>query len=139
MRYGKALTFCAAFVVSVVAASGVGSPASGKGGPILVNAPPDDVISRHISYADLNLVSAAGEQKLQGRVRHAVNGLCFEAAGGFDEPLMFSTAEARCTQASWEAAQPQIRSAVMRAREIAATGKSSIVAAALTITASVHK
>jgi hypothetical protein len=40
----------------------------------------------------------------------------------------------RCSGLAWDGARPQILRAVQRAREIAATGSSSIAAAAITIT-----
>jgi hypothetical protein len=39
-----------------------------------------------------------------------------------------------CSGLAWDGARPQILRAVQRAREIAATGSSSIAAAAITIT-----
>ena len=137
MRYAKALSFCAAIVVSASAVSGVGSPAYGKGGPILVNAPPEDMVVRHVSYADLNLAAPAGERALISRVRFAVNDMCSAVSQAYDSA--FRNAENRCTNASWDQAKPQIDSALSRAREIAQTGRSSIVAAALTITLPVEK
>jgi UrcA family protein len=119
--------------------SGVGSPAFGKGGPILVNAPADDIVTRHVGYADLNLAAAAGQQALVSRVKYAVNDMCLQISGGSDGAFMSGTAQARCSRASWDEARPQIDSAVLRARQIAATGRSSILAAALTITAPVER
>lgn len=135
MRHVKPLSFSAVFCVTVASLSVLGSPAVAKGRPILVNAPAEEeVVARHIGYADLNLAAAAGEQALIVRVDSAVNGLCDEAQGGRDRSFMFNLAQTRCVRATWEQARPQIDLALQRAREIASTGKSSIAAAALTIT-----
>lgn len=133
MRHVKLLSFSTVVCVSVASLSVLGSPALAKGRPILVNAPAEEVVTRHIGYADLNLAAAAGEQALMGRVDSAVNVLCDEAQGGRDRSFMFNLAQTRCVRATWEQARPQIDLALQRAREIASTGKSSIAAAALTI------
>ena len=131
MKSSKSLHAFAAIAV-FVAAWGPASPALGKTGPIVVQAPPD-VVVRHVSYADLNLAAPAGERTLVGRVRTAVNDLCGETTGGSDGSWMKQRTVDRCNNAGWDQARPQISLAVQRAREIAMTGRSSIVAAALTI------
>jgi len=131
MTYSKALHVCAAIGVIVVA-GGLASPALGKTAPIVVNASPDIVV-RHVSYADLNLAAAAGERTLVGRVRGAVSELCGEVTGGSDGSWMSNRTLDRCNRASWDQARPQISLAVQRARDIAMTGQSDILATALTI------
>jgi UrcA family protein len=116
----------------------IGSPAVAKSRPILVNAPAEEIITRSVSYADLNLAAPAGERSLMYRVGSAVNGLCNEVAGG-DSSFISSLTVTRCVSATWQQAQPQVDIALQRAREIAATGKSSIAAAALIIAAPVGK
>lgn len=127
MSYGKAFTLCAAAAMLAVA-----TPAPAKSPPVYVVAP-SDLITRHISYADLNLASAAGEQTLRHRVSSGVTELCDEASGGRDGSTAYRYNMIRCSSAAWDQARPQMALAVQRAREIAATGSSSIVAAALTI------
>jgi UrcA family protein len=135
MRYVKALSACAAMTASLAATISIGTPALAKAPPIVVPAPaPDEVVSRHISFADLNLAATAGQRVLIRRVNYAVNDMCVQMAGGLDGSFMSNTAQARCTQASWDQARPQLDAAFQRAREIASTGKSSIAATALTIT-----
>ena len=102
--------------------------------PVVVTAPSDaSIVSRHITFADLNLASADGERTLNRRVEYGVGGLCNEAADGNDGGLAYRQYMIRCHTASWDQARPQIANAVQRAREIAATGTSSIIAAAVTI------
>jgi UrcA family protein len=126
MTYGKAFGLCAAVATFVVA-----SPATGA--PVYVIAPAD-VVTQHISYADLNLASAAGEQTLTNRVRSAVGNLCDEAVGGNNGGIEYGFNVHRCSTSAWGQARPQMALAVQRAREIASTGTSSITASALTIT-----
>jgi UrcA family protein len=128
---------CAVITASAFAASGVGSPAYGKGRPILVNAPPEDAVVRRVNYADLNLAQPSGQQALVSRVKFAVNDMCSTISNSYE--TAFKTIESRCTNASWDQARPQIDSAVMRAREIAQAGHSAILATALTITVPVEK
>jgi UrcA family protein len=139
MRYVKALSLCAVVTASLAATASISTPAF-AGPPILVPGPaPEDVVSRHIGYADLNLASAPGQRVLIRRVNYAVNDMCVEMAGGLDGSFMANTVQARCTRASWDQARPQIDLAFQRAREIAMTGKSAIAAAALTITVPAEK
>jgi len=129
----NAFSRCVA-VGATLLVSSLSTPAVAGNQPIVVPAPSrDEIVVRHVSYADLNLAAAAGERTLVGRVRYAVNDLCSEVVGGSPRSFMLRPAEARCSGASWDQARPQIDLAVRRAREIALTGKSSIVAAALII------
>ncbi len=104
--------------------------AGGQGRPAVVTAPiQDDLPTRRVSYADLNLASLAGERTLVRRVKVAVRTVCQEA-NGF-EPLNLE--RIGCRKFAWNGAAPQIDRAVERAREIASTGKSSIALAAIQI------
>ena len=104
--------------------------------PIVVEAPnPENVVSRHISYNDLNLSAAAGELTLDRRVKYAVNSLCSEVTDGLNSTTWLGHGDTRkCSASAWGQARPQIALAVQRAREIASTGMSSIPAAAITFT-----
>lgn len=126
MKHAKLLSMCAA----VAAVTSV-SPAVGKA-PIVVAAPAE-IVTRHISYADLNLATSAGERTLNYRVASAVNGLCDDATGGNDGSFVFKVSMKRCSSSGWFQAQPQIDRAVQRARQLAATGATSLAAAAITI------
>jgi len=131
MSYLKSLSVCATLAASVVAIGS--SPAAGKSGPIFVQGPSDDVISRHISYADLDLARPAGAHALVTRVGSAVNGLCGQVAASREVSILTSVATNRCSRASWDQARPQIDGALQRAREIAMTGRSSIAATAVVV------
>ena len=134
MNYIRAISLCAA----IAAASGglflAASPAFGRSGPILVTAsPPEEVVVRHVSYADLNLAVEAGQRTLNRRVGTAVSSLCSEAAGGNDGSTAFRYSMIRCSNGAWNDARPQIARAVQRSLELASTGRSAIAATALTI------
>ncbi|HEV2594074.1 MAG TPA: UrcA family protein [Sphingomicrobium sp.] len=139
MRNVERFSLSAAICVSVTCVSGISSPALAKSRPILVNAPPEEIVVRSISYADLNLAVPAGERSLMSRVGSAVNGLCGDVAGGYDGSYVVGLAVTRCVSATWQQARPQIDLALQRAHEIASTGKSSIAAAALILTAPMAK
>jgi UrcA family protein len=132
MNYARAIAFCTAVAITgtiVIAAS----PAMGRQ-PIVVSAPaPEDVITRHVSYADLNLAAATGQLALHRRVGSAITSLCREALSGYDTSLAVAVGTRRCTDATWSDARPQIDRAVLRAQQLASTGATSITAAALTI------
>jgi UrcA family protein len=132
MKYANALSFCAAFAITACAIFVAGSPAFGKSAPIVVTAQPE-MTSRHIGYADLNLASATGERILNRRVNYAIGDLCVEVTGGYSGSSTLDFANVTCSRSAWQQARPQMERAVQRAREIALTGKSSIAAAALTI------
>jgi UrcA family protein len=111
----------------------VAPPAWGKA-PIFVSAPnPADIVTRHISFADLNLASAAGEVTLNRRVDVAVSGLCSDATGGDDGSLTVKSATQRCHSSAWNQARPQIGQAVQRARDLAFRGSSLLAAVEITI------
>lgn len=133
MNYGKALAVCGASLIAAVAIGLTASP--GHSNPptaVVVVANPADYVVRRVTYADLNLASAPGERTLNRRVRYAVGDLCNEALG---EPPSSANifAYKECTGAAWHGAAPQIADAVQRARQIAASGTSSIALSAITI------
>jgi UrcA family protein len=92
-----------------------------------------NVVTRHISFADLNLASASGESTLNRRVGGAIVGLCKEAIGGLDGTFMTTIVDRKCRKSAWNQAGPQIALAVQRSREIASTGTSPIAGVAITI------
>jgi len=132
VNYTKALIMCAAVGITATGLMALAPPAYGRSGPVYVVGR-EDVVSRHISYADLNLASVAGERTLNRRVGTAVNGLCLDVTGGNDGSTTFKYSMARCNGHAWSGARPQIAAAIQRAREIASTGSSTISATALTI------
>ena len=134
MNYVRAISLC----VAIAAVSGgqffAASPAFGKSGPILVTAtPPEELVVRHVSYADLNLAVDAGQRTLNRRVGTAVSDLCTEAAGGNDGSTVFRYSMIRCSNFAWNDARPQIARAVQRSQELALTGKTAIAATSLII------
>ena len=127
----KPLFLCAALVVTGAGLTAFAPDAMARSGPIVVVAPraDTDVPTRRVSYADLNLASMSGQNTLNSRVGYAVNSVCTESNLSFDYYHMHN-----CKNFAWSGARPQIDRAVQRAREIAATGSSSIAAAAITLT-----
>lgn len=130
MRNGKAAGGRITAAITIIA--GVAWPACGKP-QIIVPAPSEDRISRDIAFADLNLTVPADQERLARRVGLAVGSLCDEAIGGPDQVRLFYMQRGSCIRAAWDQARPQMALAMQRAREIASTGRSSILAAALTI------
>lgn len=131
MRYSNLLAMSAAIVVTAGTFALTASPAIAQQRPLVVAAPAE-LISHSISYADLNLASAAGQLTLDRRVQGGVHLLCTETTGGYAEAPPF--AWVRCTRSAWDQARPQIRRAIERSQQIASTGTSTLAAAAITIT-----
>lgn len=137
MVLAKILAMCAATACAATALTTGGlllAPnASARQRPIVVTAP-TDIVVRHVSYADLNLASERGAKVLNRRVDGAIDSLCIEAVGPDTYSLATTTANMACTAGAWKGARPQIARAVERARQIAATGSSTIAASAIVIT-----
>lgn len=131
MRYEKILSLGAAVAITAGGFILLVAPASAR--PPVVVTGDADLVVRHVSYADLNLASATGEKILNRRVGGAVISVCNEATGGPGAGFGLGSMMARCKAAAWGGARPQIRLAVQRAREIAATGSSNIAAVAIVI------
>ena len=89
---------------------------------------PDEGRSVGVSYRDLNLAAARDEQILQRRVKAAVRSVCEP-----DVSYLITKTFADCASFAWNGANPQIALAVRRAREIAATGASSVPLVAITV------
>ncbi|MCH8617355.1 UrcA family protein [Sphingomonas sp. SM33] len=130
MNYGKIISFSAAVALASGVFMLVASPAHGK--PVVVVANPA-ILTRHISFADLNLASSSGERTLNRRVGGAIGGLCSEATGGEDGSFTTRLEKRKCNNSAWGQARPQIARAAQRARDIASTGVSPIAAAAIAI------
>ena len=78
----------------------------------------DDTHSARVTYADLNLASPAGEQKLQHRVSFAARSVC--DTDDVSDPEMTSAIQ-HCRVAAVASAQPAIRQAVEHARQPSVT------------------
>jgi UrcA family protein len=90
----------------------------------------DDALTERVSYADLNLASAAGRKRLEFRVDHAVGKVC---PSGTD---IREALEGRsCAKAAWAGARPQMERAFARAIELASTGTTTIAPVAIAIIA----
>lgn len=132
MGYAKLISMCAAVAITAAGVFVMAPQASGKSRPIFVTGQ-SEVITRHVSYADLNLASAPGQMTLNRRVGGAVNGVCSEALGGDDGSVATKIWTQRCHATAWDGARPQIARAIQRAREIAFTGSSTLAATAIVI------
>ena len=130
-KHGRLLAAVGAIAV-VVTAIAVSTPALAKDGPVVVVANPD-LVTRRVTYADLNLASLPGEAALNRRVGNAVNCLCVEATGGEHNIYGFNVADRNCRTSAWTQARPQISRAIHRARDLASTGTSTIAATAIAI------
>ena len=106
------------------------SPAIAKDRTIIVTATGESIPVRLVSYRDLNLAKAEGEETLVKRVRHAVKDVCIESSPG---GLYFESTSLACREVAWDGARPQIDRAVTRAKEIAMNGWSAIAPVAITI------
>jgi UrcA family protein len=125
MNYVKGLIMCGAVLAASAAITAAASPVEARTRPIVVTGPSQDMVTRHVSYRDLNLASLPGERTLNRRVRGAVVGVCSEIALSHDD--------INCRSDLWAATLPQINRALNRAREIAQFGTSSIPAVAITV------
>ena len=132
MTYPKIISACAAAAVTIGTFIVVAPPSYGKSGTVVVVADPDPVV-RRISYADLDLASAAGESTLHRRVGGAIRSLCTEAVGPPGMSIETKLADMNCRRSANEQAEPQMANAVQRARDIAMHGSSTIVATAISI------
>ena len=132
MTYQKTLAMLAAVAMTAGGLAAMSPSAAAKGRQIVVTAPSDELV-RHVSYADLNLASVDGQTTLNGRVDGAVADLCSEATGARDGNARLAVAIRFCAIGAWDGARPQIARAVQRARDIAATGSSTIAATAIVI------
>lgn len=104
---------------------GVASAAMAKDVTVVRDRLNENIPTERVFIGDLNLASAAGEKTLNSRVRGAVRRVCV------DQPA--SHPYLNCEHYAWGEARPQMKRAVARAREIAATGTSSIAPVAIVI------
>jgi UrcA family protein len=125
------LSKIAAVLSGVTASLMIAAPANAQRGPVVVYGHGNqDVRTERVSYADLNLATQPGERKLFRRVSDAVKRVCLYRDGTIG---LQSNGYTICADGAWDSANPQIAQAVQRAKDIAMTGKSSIAAAAITI------
>ncbi len=132
MKHQSFWMWCAATGASLAVVGGAASAALAQNRPVTVTGTrsDEDRLSVHVRHSDLNLVSAAGERTLNRRVGSATRKVCMPLdLGGAPGKRIVSS----CKEFAWNGARPQIASAVLRAREIAATGTSAIPAVAIAI------
>lgn len=109
------------------------SPAMASDQPdnVVVRGEPAERVVRHVRFADLNLAQPSQQRKLGARVSYAVRSLCSEATGEGADPLL----TLRCRNEAWDSARPQIAQAILRAEQLAQTGRSDIRIAAIDLAA----
>jgi UrcA family protein len=76
-------------IIIIAASVGLASSAHASPAEIVVSNAP----AAHVSYADLDLNSAAGRHSLAGRIRYAADALCLEDNV---EPLQIKAERMRC-------------------------------------------
>jgi UrcA family protein len=104
-----------------LAALAFASPAFAQNEPVVIEG---GLPVARVSYADLNIGSAAGLRALEGRVTRAASGLCLE---NYKQTLSQFSAEQRCFSLAMAKARIDIDLAVARAG-------TQLASAALTIT-----
>ena len=129
MNTTKAVSILGATLLGALVIGATSAPA-GAATPrtLTVVGHPRDIATRYVTFADLDLASGGGRQVLHRRVEAAVHDVCTEVVGHYD-----FDGRADCGSDAWLNATPQMARAVRRAREIAATGSSSLTAAAVVI------
>lgn len=105
----RTIPLTAALLVLTTASPGIAQP------PIVVEG---SAPTARVSYADLNLASPAGVERLRSRVRRAAEGLCLEGAR---TDLARAKAEHKCFSTAVASAQGQIDDAVRSSPTIAST------------------
>ena len=133
MKHEHFWTMCAAVSATAVVLGGGATAAlaqqQGQSTTVVgERAVEDQGRSAQVSYRDLNLAVARDEQILHRRVKGAVRSVCEP-----DASYLIKKTFAECASFAWNGAEPQIGLAVRRAREIAATGTSSIPLVAIAV------
>lgn len=114
--------------LAIALLAGAGSAAVAK--EVTVIAPPIDALTERVSYADLNLASASGARTLEKRVIGATRRVC--APLEMRDTLL---EHGYCRSFARKGARPQMDRAILRARQLAANGTTSIAPVAIVIAA----
>ena len=110
-------------------AAGLAAPGATKR-PIVVTGPSTDVITRDVSYRDLNLASRRDERRFTIRVSETVNEVCDSLS-----PTGRVHIQTVCRTEAWRGVRPQIAQAVRRARQqMAGADQSATAMGAITLT-----
>lgn len=105
-------TFIIASPLCAFAATLVAAPLAAEN-QVTVKGQP--VFQESVSHADLDLTKWAHRNTLRGRVYRASERVCIAAEGEFDANLGIM-GKPSCTETTYDAARPQIRAAIDRAR-----------------------
>jgi UrcA family protein len=103
--------FAAAFI-AFAASTGPANAAQDRDVTILAPTVPSDVLVQYVRYGDLNLASAAGQARLDTRVRNAVDSVC---PAGFVMDLDAASQTRACKVAAYEDARTQMDAAIAQA------------------------
>lgn len=95
-------------LLGLATAAGIAIPVMAQDTAVVRGRLLTDLIVRTVSYADLNLASASGQDRLHDRIDSAVSAVCRESLG--PSPVYF--AKISCTKRAWRRAQPQIERAI---------------------------
>jgi UrcA family protein len=128
-NYNKCASPFVAAALALALTMGAGGPALAKDVTV-VSSPPEDTLSERVSYADLDLASAAGVKGLTSRVRAAVRHVCAPV----DQRITYVQFN-ECRSFAWGGARPQMDRAIERATQLASTGTTSIAPVAILIAA----
>lgn len=97
--------------------------------PVVVYGESQQINTERVPYGDLNLAASADRKMLYGRVGRAVRNVCnFDAVG-------IASDYRTCAGLAWKDARPQIDAALARAERLALSGRTSVAAGAITISA----
>jgi UrcA family protein len=117
-----------AFAAAAALAAAAGAAAQTRDVTILAPTLPSDVLVQVVRYGDLNLASAAGQARLEDRVRGAVDDVC---PAGFALDLNAAAQSNACKVAAYDDARGQMDSAIAQARsgQLASAGGNIRIAA----------
>jgi len=118
--HSKALSLCAAAAAASVGLVGA-TPANAQSDAITVTGPRVSVmLTRWVSYRDLNLRYAQHQRMLVRRVGYAVKQVCRERQQHAENTLASFARYIQCRDFAWTGARPQLARAFYRARTLAA-------------------
>jgi UrcA family protein len=104
----------AALVVAALTAAALATPghAAQRADVTVVSPPPAGALVRYVSYADLDLASAAGRDRLESRIAGAVSRVC---PAGHPADLTTAALTDTCRDIAWDGARAQMNFALARA------------------------
>lgn len=105
----------AALVVAALTAAALATPGhAAQRADVTVVSPPAGALVRYVSYADLDLASAAGRDRLESRIAGAVSRVC---PAGHPADLTTAALTDICRDIAWDGARAQMNFAVARAAD----------------------